>query len=207
MTQHLHHHHPEAGTPKLGTMYLCLAINLVFVAAEAAAGYWSNSTGLLSDAGHNLSDTLGLVLSIAAILLARNPMRNNLRISRTITLVNASLLMLAVVIICAESIRKLVSPQPLDSGAVMITAGVGILVNGLTARLLMRGSSDINIKAAYLHAATDMLVSVGVVLSGLIIRLTGLYIIDPLVSLVITAVIAVPTARLMHSTITLLRQA
>lgn len=191
-----HSHYDEKTSVK--TLYLCLVLNLAFVAIEAIIGWQSNSTGLLSDAGHNLSDALGLLLSLIAICLERTKSRNNRKVSKFVTLANGLLLLMAVVVIVVESIGKIVSPLPVNGNAVILTSLAAIIVNGFTAYLLMKGKSgDINIKAAYLHAATDMLVSVGVVVSGIAILLTGFDIIDPLVSLVITAIIAVPTIKLL----------
>ncbi len=201
------HEHSHAGTgASIKTIYFCLAINLIFVAAEAFMGFRSNSTGLLSDAGHNLSDALGLLLSLIALYIEKSGRKNALRTSHTVTLVNGLLLLAAVAIILVESIEKIIRPVSVDGSTVIWTAAAAIVVNGLTAWLLMRGSSNVNIKAAYLHAATDTLVSVGVVISGIIIRFTGLNIIDPLISLVITAIIAVPTLKLIFNAISLIRR-
>ena len=193
--EHSHVYSHENASVK--TLYVCLAINIAFVAIEAVIGWRSNSTGLLSDAGHNLSDALGLLLSLVAICLEKTKNRNNQKVSRYVTLVNGLLLLIAVVIIIIESVGKIVSPQSVDSHAVIVTSLAAIIVNGFTAYLLMKGRNrNINVKAAYLHAATDMLVSVGVVMSGIAILMTGIDVIDPVVSLVITAIIAVPAIRL-----------
>lgn len=190
------HSHNHTHT-SVKTLYVCLIINIVFVAIEAIIGWKSNSTGLLSDAGHNLSDTLGLLLSLIAILLESTKNKNNQKVSRYVTLINGFLLLVAVIIIVFESIDKIITPPMIDSNAVIYTSLAAIIVNGLTAYLLMKGkSSDINIKAAYLHAATDMLVSVGVIISGFAILLTGFNIIDPIISLIISTIIAVPTIKL-----------
>lgn len=190
------HSHNHTHT-SVKTLYVCLIINIVFVTIEAIIGWKSNSTGLLSDAGHNLSDTLGLLLSLVAIWLESTKNKNNQKVSRYVTLINGFLLLVAVIIIVFESIDKIITPPMIDSNAVIYTSLAAIIVNGLTAYLLMKGkSSDINIKAAYLHAATDMLVSVGVIISGFAILLTGFNIIDPIISLIISTIIAVPTIKL-----------
>lgn len=199
-----HSHYDDRTSVK--TLYLCLVLNIVFVAIEAVIGWRSNSTGLLSDAGHNLSDVLGLLLSLVAICLERTKNKNSQKVSKYVTLVNGLLLLIAVVIIIAESVEKIITPLSVNSSAVIYTSLTAIIVNGFTAYLLMKGrSGNINIKAAYLHAATDMLVSVGVVISGIAIRLTGFNIIDPIVSLIITAIIAVPSIKLVTTTIKLLK--
>jgi cobalt-zinc-cadmium efflux system protein len=118
------------------------------------------------------------------------------RISAGIALVNALILLVAVGLIVRESILKISDPAPVDGTAISWTAGVGILVSGLSAWLLMRHRQDINTRAAFLHMATDSLLSLGVVISGIVISRTGLHIIDPLISLVISAVILFNTVRL-----------
>ena len=181
-------------------LYICLAINLIFVAAEALAGWKSNSTGLLSDAGHNLSDALGLFLSLVAIYLNRSGNKASQNVSRYITLANGLLLLGAIALIVYESIDKIINPQEINATAVIAVSSVAIFINGLTAWLLMKGQGDdINIKAAYLHAATDALVSVSVVISGIIISTTGWNMIDPLLSLAVSIFIALPTLKLIHT--------
>ena len=183
-------------------LLLAIVINICFVAAEATVGWWSNSTGLLSDAGHNLSDVLGLILSLVAIALESRSNKSSKKISRYISLANSLLLLAAVVLILKESISKIISPEEVNGTAVIVTSAIAILINGLTAWLLAKGNRDnINIKAAFLHAATDMLVSVAVVVSGIIIRVSGWYLIDPILSLIVSVVIAVPTVKLIIHTV------
>lgn len=197
---HSHHHHGHDGGPKntpIRVLYLCLVLNLLFVAAEAWAGWRSNSTGLLSDAGHNLADVLGLLLSLIAIYMERAKGNINKKLSKYVTLMNGLLLIGAVSLIFFESIEKIVNPQQVHAETVIIVSVAAIVVNGFTAWLLMRGEkNDINIKAAYLHAASDMLVSVAVVISGIIISFTGWNIIDPALSLLVSFFIAVPALKL-----------
>lgn len=189
---HTHTHNAPART-----LYICLALNLIFVAVEAVAAWMSNSAGLLSDAGHNLSDALGLLLSLVAIYLSRSDSSRSQSVSRYITLANGLLLLVAVALILSESIDKIVHPQIVNAKAVIGVSTAAIFVNGLTAWLLMRGQGgDLNIRAAYLHAATDALVSVSVVISGIVISLTGWHIIDPVLSIAVSLFIAVPTIKL-----------
>lgn len=194
------HHHGHDGGPKntpIRVLYFCLVLNLLFVAAEAWAGWRSNSTGLLSDAGHNLADVLGLLLSLIAIYMERAKGSINKKLSKYVTLTNGLLLIGAVSLIIFESIEKIVHPQQVHAETVIIVSVAAIVVNGFTAWLLMRGEkNDINIKAAYLHAASDMLVSVAVVISGIIISFTGWNIIDPALSLLVSLFIAVPALKL-----------
>ena len=197
---HSHNHTEHSANASVRTLYICLAINLLFVAAEAFAGWKSNSTGLLSDAGHNLSDALGLLLSLAAIYLNRAGNMVSKIVSRYITLANGLLLLGAIFLIVYESIDKIINPQEVNATAIIAVSSVAIFINGLTAWLLMKGQGDdINIKAAYLHAATDALVSVSVVISGIIISTTGWNMIDPLLSLAISIFIALPTIKLIHT--------
>ena len=196
-----HHHHEIVGV-SARILLLAIVINICFVAAEATVGWWSNSTGLLSDAGHNLSDVLGLILSLVAIALESRPNKSSKKISRYISLANSLLLLAAVVLILKESISKIISPEEVNGTAVIVTSAIAILINGLTAWLLAKGNRDnINIKAAFLHAATDMLVSIAVVVSGIIIRVSGWYLIDPILSLIVSVVIAVPTVKLIIHTV------
>lgn len=196
-----HHHHEIVGV-SARILLLAIVINICFVAAEATVGWWSNSTGLLSDAGHNLSDVLGLILSLVAIALESRSNKSSKKISRYISLANSLLLLAAVVLILKESISKIISPEEVNGTAVIVTSAIAILINGLTAWLLAKGNRDnINIKAAFLHAATDMLVSVAVVVSGIIIRISGWYLIDPILSLIVSVVIAVPTVKLIIHTV------
>ena len=203
---HSHKHAEHSVKTPVRTLYLCLAINLLFVAAEAFAGWKSNSIGLLSDAGHNLSDALGLLLSLAAIYLNRSVNKSSQTVSRYITLVNGLILLGAIVLIVYESIDKIINPQEVNAPAVIAVSSVAILINGLTAWLLMTGQGDdINIKAAYLHAATDALVSVSVVISGIIISTTGWNMIDPLLSLAVSIFIAFPTIKLIRTALKTIR--
>ena len=184
-------------------------INLLFVIIEAAIGLWQNSLSLLSDAGHNLSDVFSLLLVLIAIRLTHVQQNEHYsygykKSSVLISLLNAVLLLVAVGAIVVEAVRKFYHPTPIDGAALSWTAGVGILVNGATAILLMKGQKeDLNIKGAFLHMAADTLVSVGVVISGLIILWTGWTLIDPIMSLVIAAVILFGTWDLLHESLRL----
>ena len=180
---------------------IAIALNLLFVGVEFAVGRLSHSLGLVSDAGHKLLDVFTLVIALAGFLFARKQGAREAdfrRISAIIALVNALILLVTVCFILFESIGKLSNPAPVSGAAISWTAGAGILVSGVSAWLLMRHRGDINTRAAFLHMATDSLLSLGVVLSGIVISLTGAHIIDPLVSLVIAAVILFNTVRLLR---------
>ena len=187
-----HEHH--AHNLQLSKMLIvCSVINLLYVVIEAGVGMAVSSAGLVSDAGHNLSDVATLLISLVAVNIAASKPEA----AKGLTIANAVLLLAAVALIAVEGISKLISPEPVQGTIVSLPAGIGIIINGVTAYLLMREQDrDINIKASFLHMLSDTLVSVGVLVSGLVIAKTGLYIIDPVVSLVIAAIILVPALRL-----------
>lgn len=205
---HHHHHIPKTGG-KEGILILSIVLNLLFVAVEAAVGLLENSLSLLSDAGHNLSDVFSLVMVLVALKLsaihANHRFTYGYRKSTVlISLLNAIVLLIAVGAIVIESIHKFYSPAAVNGEAVSWTAAVGIVINGLTALLLMRGQkTDINVRGAFLHMAADTLVSLGVVVSGVIITLTGWNLIDPIVSLIIAIVILVSTWGLLSASLRL----
>lgn len=186
-------HHNE--NMKLSRMLIiCSLVNLLYVVIEAGVGIVSSSAGLVSDAGHNLSDVATLLISLAAVNLAQSRPAT----AKKLTLANALLLIGAVVLIAVEGVSKLIDPEPIQGSVVSLTAGIGIIVNGVTAYLLMREQDrDINIKASFLHMVSDTLVSVGVLVSGLIIAKTGLYVIDPIISLIIALIILFPAVKLL----------
>ena len=212
---HNHHHHHEHPTPaatdkRMRTiLIISIALNLLFVIIEAGVGIWKNSLSLLSDAGHNLSDVFSLALVLFGFYLAQRAANSHYtygykKSTILISLMNAVLLLVAVGIIIAESVHKLRMPVAIDGAAISWTAGVGILVNGITTLLLMRGQqNDLNVRGAFVHMAADTLVSIGVVISGVIISFTGWYIIDPIISLIIALVILISTWELLHDSIRL----
>lgn len=203
---HGHHHAPASYGRAFG---LGIGLNLLFVAVEAGYGFAANSVALLADAGHNLSDVLGLVIAWAAYGLARlKPSQRftyGLRGSSILAaLFNALFLLVAVGAIALEAIERFGKPQPVAGQTVMIVAAIGIVINGLTAWLFASGrKGDINIRGAYLHMAADAVVSAGVVIAGLAISLTGFLWIDPVVSLLIVAVIIWGTWGLLRESVAL----
>lgn len=200
--QHGHgHHHGHAHAPAtFGRAFaIGIALNLGFVAIEAVYGIVAGSMALVADAGHNLSDVLGLVIAwIASVLAARPPSARytyGLKSSSILAaLGNAAFLLVALGAILIETVRRLIEPEPVAGGQVMIVAGIGIVINTSTALLFMRGRHhDINIRGAYLHMVADAAVSAGVVVAGLLMTLTGAWWIDPVTSLIIVGVIAAGT--------------
>jgi cobalt-zinc-cadmium efflux system protein len=175
------------------------AINLGFVIAEAGFGLAANSVALMADAAHNLGDVLSLLLALGAAWLMRRPPTARRtygwgRSSILAALVNAAVLLIGVGAIGVEAIQRLLAPEPVASGIVMIVAAVGIVVNGGTALLFMRDRhDDLNVRAQFQHLAADALVSAAVVAAALVVRLTGFGWIDPVASLGVAAVIVAGT--------------
>jgi len=184
-----------------------ISLNIALVVTEAVYGYIGNSTALLADAGHNLSDVLGLVVAWGASIAARRAPRGRftygLRASTILAaLANAVFLLVATGAIGWEAILRLREPEPVAGVTVMVVAGIGILVNGFTAMLFARGrKDDINIEGAYLHMAADAAVSLGVVVSAALIIWTGWLWLDPVTSLVICATILWSTTSLLRGSI------
>lgn len=176
-----------------------IALNTLFIIVELVTGLFIKSMALVADAGHNISDVLGLLLSWGAAYLATTSITNKrtygLRKSTVLAaLFQAIILFVASGAISIESIRKIIYPEPTSGKLIMIVAGVGIIINALTAFLFIKGKEkDINIAAAFTHMAADALISFGVVVSGLIIYFTGWYLVDPIISLIIVIVIAITT--------------
>ena len=197
---HGHHHHHAHAIEKLSTIYIvAVALNLAFVIVEAVAGFIGNSLGLLSDAGHNLSDVFSLLLAMIALKLASSHATKRFtyghrKASVLISLLNAIILLVAVGAIIVESVEKFFTPSEVNGTLIIWTAAVGIVINGVTAWVLSRQQQhDINTRGAFLHMLADTLVSVGVVVSGIVIHYTGWTIVDPIIGLVIAVVILVST--------------
>ncbi|QIG54791.1 cation transporter [Altererythrobacter sp. BO-6] len=190
---HAHHHAPA----DFGRAFLVgVVLNSVFVVVEATYGFLSGSMALVADAGHNLSDVLALLLAWAASIAAQKPASPRFTYgfkSSTIlaALANAMLLAIAIGAILFETINRLIDPAPVQGMTMVVVAGIGIAINTATALMFLRGRKhDLNIRGAFLHMAADALVSVGVVVAGVAILLTGQLWIDPVTSLLIVVVIA-----------------
>ena len=212
---HDHSSHPHSFDPRSTGAYLNRAftfgivLNLAFVAVEFIAGLVLDSVALMSDAGHNLSDVVSLALSLMAFRLARRKPTptytyGHKKSTVMVSLANACLLLVAIGVILIESVGKLRNPHPVEGGAIAWVAGIGILINGFTAWLFVRHrNTDLNVRGAYLHMAADALVSVGVLLSGLVINWTGWYVVDPVIGIAIAAVIFVSTWGLLRDSVRL----
>jgi cobalt-zinc-cadmium efflux system protein len=194
---HAHGHGGHVHAPaQFGTAFAVgIALNTAFVIIEAAFGYLGNSMALVADAGHNLSDVLGLVVAWIAVVLAKRPpsprFTYGLRSSSILAaLFNAMFLLVAVGAIGWEAVHRLFRPEPVAEMTMMIVAAVGIVINGFTAWLFASGQrQDINIRGAYLHMVADAAISAGVVVAGLAIMLTGWIWLDAVTSLAIVAAI------------------
>jgi cobalt-zinc-cadmium efflux system protein len=188
-------------------MAIAVGLNLIFVVIEGGFGFLSNSVALIADAGHNLSDVLGLVCAWAAMYLGRRPPGARFtyglgRSSVLAALTNAVLLLTACGAIAWEAVGRLASPPLVAGSVVMIVAGSGIVINGSSAWMLHAGShGDLNRRSAFIHMLGDAAVSVGVLLSGAIIMYTGWSRLDPIVSLLIVAAILVSTWGLLRDSL------
>ena len=176
-----------------------IILNVIYIIVEFVFGLRINSMALIADAGHNLSDVLGLLLAWGATYLAKTSTTTNrtygLRKSTILAaLFNAIILLIAVGAISIEAVRKIIEPGPVGGTTMMIVAGIGVVINTLTALLFLKGKeNDINIKGAFLHMAADAGVSLGVVAAGLVITYTNWLWLDPAISLVIVLVITIGT--------------
>ncbi|WP_309611145.1 cation diffusion facilitator family transporter [Sphingomonas sp.] len=195
-SQHDHGHGHNHAPAEFGSAFLLgIVLNLGYVAVEAVFGFWAGSVALIADAGHNLSDVLGLAIAWGgAVLIKRKPSPRfsyGLKKSSILAaLINALILLVAIGAIAAEAVQRLVSPRSSDGMTVMIVAALGIIINGVTSWLFARGRHhDINIRGVFLHMASDAAVSAAVVIAGALILWTGAMWIDPIVSLIVVAVI------------------
>lgn len=202
------HHHPAHNNQ--GRIFgITIFLNLIYVGVEFGYGFITNSTALIADAGHNISDVLGLLLSWGAVILAKKqPSKRytyGLRSTSILAaLANAMLLLVACGAIAWEAIHRFSEPPVIAGLTVSIVAGVGIFINGLSALLLMKDSKgDLNIRSAYLHMAADTAVSLAVVIAGFAMIYTGWYWLDPVMSLVIVIVIVIGTWSLLRESLQL----
>jgi cobalt-zinc-cadmium efflux system protein len=206
---HHHTHHGHDGHGHDRAFAIGTALNLGFVAAEIVFGLFAGSMALLADAAHNFGDVLGLLLGWGAAWLARRPPTRQRtygwgRSSILAALLNATILLIGVGAIGVEAVHRLLAPAPVREMTVILVAAAGIVVNGATALLFLRGrGQDINIRAQFLHMGLDAAVSAAVVLAGLLILLTGWGWLDPVVSLGIGMVIVVTTWGLLRESIDL----
>ena len=197
---HGHHHHGGHGHVHApasfgGTFLVAIILNMLYLVGEAGWGFAAHSLSLLADAGHNLSDVLSLLAAWGAQILARRTPSERFtyglkRATILTALLNATILLLVTGGIIWQAIWHLIHPEIVQGRTISVVAGIGILINGGTALLLMRGAHhDLNMRGAFLHMASDALMALGVVIAGILITLTGLSCIDPLASLIVSGLI------------------
>jgi len=181
-----------------------IALNILFVAVEAAYGFRADSLALVADAGHNVSDVLSLFLAWGASLIARRrPSERRTygfrRATILASLLSSIILLVALGMIAQEAMGRFIHPMPVRGMTMMIVAGVGVVINSITAMFFFSGHKhDLNIKGAYLHMAADAGVSLGVVVAGYAIMVTGWEWLDPAISLTIVAIVLVGTLQLLR---------
>jgi cobalt-zinc-cadmium efflux system protein len=214
---HAHHHHPhgdahgrshdQAPADFSRAFAIGIALNLAFVVVEAVFGIYGHSVALLSDAGHNLGDVLGLAVAWGATVLSRRPPTPRFTYglggtSILAALFNALFLLIAVGAISWEAVIRLMHPAPVAGDVVMIVAAIGIFINGATALMFASGrKGDLNIRGAFLHMLADAVIAAGVVVTGLVIKLTGAAWLDPVASLVVNVLIVWGTWTLLRDSL------
>ena len=204
---HSHNHHEINNYDR--SFSIGIALNVIFVIIEVSYGLLADSLALIADAGHNLSDVMSLMLAWGAYYLSKkHPTQKRTYGLRKVTimasLLSAVLLFVALGGIAWESVERLSSPQPVDGMIIIVVAAIGMLINTATALLFVKGQKhDLNIRAAYLHMAADAAISLGVVIAGAAIMVTGWLWLDPLISLFIVIVILLATWGLLRDSINL----
>ena len=207
--EHHHHHHSPVIATISKAFWIGIIFNSAFVVIEFVTGFYYNSLALLSDAGHNLSDVASLSLSLLAFRLAKSKATERFtygyhKSTILASLVNAVILLIAVGSIGWEAVQRFLHPVETQGGVIAIVAGIGIVINSVSAFFFFRNKDkDLNVKSAYLHLAVDAFVSAGVVMAGVLISYTGLKWIDPLISLVIMAVVIYSTWSLLTESLRL----
>ena len=211
--EHNHSHHDHSHIAVLTTVnsafVIGIVLNLLFVIIEAVVGFSIDSLSLLSDAGHNLADVGSLGLSLLAFKLLKIKSNNKYTYGYRKTtilaaLTNAVILLVSIAIIGYEAIQRFANPPALPGKTIAIVAGIGIVINFLTAILFLKNKEkDLNVKSAYLHMMADALVSLGIMIGGIVISYTHLYWIDPVISIVIVLVILFSTWTLLKESLAL----
>ncbi|OOQ58202.1 cation diffusion facilitator family transporter [Mucilaginibacter pedocola] len=206
-----HHHHDHA--PKLDHLNAAfiwgIVLNSAFVLVEAIAGFWSGSLSLLTDAGHNLSDVASLALALLAFKMSKAKSNSTYtygykRSTIIVSFFNAVILVVAVGFIVYEAVMRFLQPENIAGGTVAWVAFIGIAINAFTAWLFVKDKdTDLNVKGAYLHMAVDAIVSLGVVVSGIIIYFSHWYWVDSVVSIIIGIVILTGTWSLLKDSLRL----
>ena len=207
---HSHHHNHQHHVNNYNRAFaIGTALNISFVVVEALFGFLTGSLALIADAGHNLSDVLGLLLAWGASILAQRPPSKRFtyglrRSSILAALINSIVLLVAMGGIATEAIQRFTNPTTISGTTVIVVALIGVVINTATALMFMSGrEKDLNIKGAFLHMAADALVSVGVVLAGIAILTTGWLWFDPAISLIIVVMVVMGTWQLLKDSLNL----
>ena len=206
---HHHHHQPIVLTKVNNAFIIGIILNLLFVVIEVVTGLYIHSLSLLSDAGHNLADVAALALSLLAFRLLKVKSNDKYtygyRKTSVITaLFNAVVLLVSIGAIAYAAIHRFINPEPLPGKTIAIVAGIGIVINFVTAILFLRDKDkDLNIKSAYLHLMSDAVVSLGLVIGGIVISYTSWYWLDPLLSIVVAGIILIGTVSLLKESLRL----
>lgn len=197
---HDHNHHGPQNLSHINrAFYIGIALNSLYTLVEFVLGYLNNSLALIADATHNLSDVASLIISLIGLKLAEKAARTAYtygfkKASIFASMINAILLIVVVINIFSEAIERLSSPPEVGGTIIIYTALIGVAINSISAMLFYKGQkNDINVKGAFIHLLVDAIVSVGVVISGVLINYTGLNIIDPVISVIIAIVIMIST--------------
>jgi len=207
---HHHHHHHAVTLTNVNTAFIAgIILNFLFVVIEVIVGLSIHSLSLLSDAGHNLADVGALALSLLAFKLLKVKSNEHFtygyrKTSILVALLNAAILLLSIGAIAYEAIHRFFYPEPLPGTTIAMVAGIGIVINTVTALLFLRDKEkDMNIKSAYLHLMSDAVVSLGLVVGGIIIFYTHWFWIDSVFSIIIALVILFSTWSLLKSSLRL----
>ncbi len=211
MSSHTHaQHHPPAGRRR-PAFVAALLITFAYALVELSGGLWSGSLALVSDAGHMFSDAIALALAAIAAWLARRPvsLRHSYGWARAEVIgamINSLIMLGIIVMLVVEAVQRLLAPQPVIAGGVMLIAFIGLAVNAVVAFMLSRSEHSLNARAAMLHVLGDLVSSVAALIAGAVIYATGWLLIDPILSLVIAGLILISTLRLLRDTLHVLME-
>lgn len=208
---HAHGHDHSHGEPRRPAFVLALAITFGYALIELVGGLWSGSLALASDAGHMFSDALALGLAAGAAWLARRPpgLKHSYGLARAEVIgasLNGLLMLLIIVVLVVEAVQRLLEPKPVAAAAVMVIAAVGLIVNGGVAFILSRGHPSLNVRGALVHVIGDLLSSIAALIAGAVVWATGWLLIDPILSIVIAALILTTTVQLLRDTLHVLME-
>lgn len=218
MSAHDHHHrrhddhaHAHGGDVRAPAFVPALVITLAYALVELAAGLWSGSLALTSDAGHMFSDALALGLAAAAAWLARRPpgLKHSYGLARAEVIgasLNGLMMLGIIVVLVVEAVHRILEPRPVTASVVIAVAAVGLVVNAGVAYILSRGHPDLNVRGALIHVLGDLLSSIAALIAGAVVYATGWLLIDPILSLVIAILILLTTLRLLRDTLHVLME-